>query len=265
VRYEIFGSLRVIDGDRTFAINAPKLQVLLAALLIRADHIVTGDQLVAEVWGDRPPRRAIDGLYVYVSHLRKIIKRAGGDAGAILTQPHGYLLRLGGAEFDLRTFEQLMARGRTAAHAGCHGDAAGSFQEALSLWRRPNLAGLGGGSILSGCAAWMEQAYLECVEGLAEAKLSLGLHREVISFLYSQVNEHPLHEAFYRQLMLALHRAERRSDALKVYQTARAALNDELGLEPNRALQSLHQTILCDGDETVAPLRPDRWDVPRSA
>jgi DNA-binding SARP family transcriptional activator len=56
--------------------------------------------------------------------------------------------------------------------------------------------------------------------------------------------EHPLRETFYRQLMLALYRSDRQADALKVYQTARRTLDDELGLRPCRALQDLQRAIL---------------------
>ena len=44
--------------------------------------------------------------------------------------------------------------------------------------------------------------------------------------------------------MLALYRAGRQADALAVYQDARAALVDELGLDPSQALQQLEKAIL---------------------
>jgi streptogramin lyase len=44
--------------------------------------------------------------------------------------------------------------------------------------------------------------------------------------------------------MLALYRAQRQSDALEAYQTARRTLVEELGVEPSPALQRLQQAIL---------------------
>ena len=44
--------------------------------------------------------------------------------------------------------------------------------------------------------------------------------------------------------MLALYRSGRQADALEVYRQTRELLNDELGLEPSKALQELERSIL---------------------
>jgi DNA-binding SARP family transcriptional activator len=46
------------------------------------------------------------------------------------------------------------------------------------------------------------------------------------------VNQYPLRERLVSQLMRALYRAGRQSDALDVYRAARKVLLDDLGLEP---------------------------------
>jgi predicted ATPase len=68
-----------------------------------------------------------------------------------------------------------------------------------------------------------------------------------------------LQERLRGQLMLALYRAGRQSDALAAYRQASDLLREQLGLEPSRALQELERSIL-QHDETVespvrAPLR----------
>src|SRR6185503_18952705 len=117
------------------------------------------------------------------------------------------------------------------------------------LWRGPALGDLRAGPIVEGFVTWLAEARLECLEMLADSHLELGRHRELVGRLYSLTAEHPLREAFYRQLMLALYRSERQADALKVYQMARKTLNEELGLEPCRSVQDLQRAILTADDQ----------------
>jgi DNA-binding SARP family transcriptional activator len=249
MRYEILGPLRVADGDRTLSINARNLEVLLATLLIKVRHVVSLDQLIAEIWCDGPPRRATAALYVYVSQLRKLLDCGDGAPSTIVTRSPGYLMSVPGTELDLEIFQRLVQQGRVAARQGRHEDAAAAFSGALDLWRGPALIDMRTGPIIAGFVASMEEARLECAEKMVASGLEAGHHRELIPRLFTLVAEHPLHEAFYRQLMLALYRSERRGDALQVYRSARTVLHDELGLEPGRALRDLHHRILTLDDQ----------------
>src|SRR5262249_55004053 len=113
VRYELLGTLRVVDADRTSFISAQKVEILLATLLVRADHVVTASQLMGEIWGDRLPRQAAAGLHVYVSELRKFLSRSGRTEGPIITRSPGYLLRQGSDVVDYQSFLELTDLGRT--------------------------------------------------------------------------------------------------------------------------------------------------------
>jgi WD40 repeat protein len=66
-----------------------------------------------------------------------------------------------------------------------------------------------------------------------------------------------LQERLRGQLMLALYRAGRQADALEAYRQARKHLQEELGLEPSRALQQLERAILLqDASLEPTPHRP---------
>ncbi|MFE2410974.1 BTAD domain-containing putative transcriptional regulator [Kitasatospora sp. NPDC059408] len=246
MRYEILGPLRVLDGEDVLMVTAPKVEVLLATLLIRAGQVVSLDQLVTEVWNHNPPRRATDALYVYISQLRKLLGRNGRKP--IQTRAPGYRLVTEEGELDLHVFQRLVNEGRAAHRDGRHAAAADAFGAALALWQGPALDELRDGPVITGFVTWLEETRLECTEKMIESNLVLGRHREVVGMLYGLIADHPLHEAFYRQLMTALYRSERRGDALRVYRTARGALQDQLGLEPGRALRELQQSILLADD-----------------
>lgn len=244
VRYEILGPLRVIDAGDSMFIGARKVEILLAALLIRADQVVSAEQLMTELWGERLPRRATAGVHVYVSELRKFLSRAGRPESPVVTRPPGYMLCLGSDELDVHAFQDRMNLGRRYVREQRDAEAAECFDEALAQWRGPVLADLGAGPIVNGFITWLTEERMECTELLMDARLRLGCHRELVGRLYSLAAEHPMRESFYRQLMLALYRCERRADALTVYQSARRVLRDELGLEPCRALQDTQRAIL---------------------
>ncbi len=246
MRYEVLGPLRVVKDGEVLGLSARKMEIVLAALLIRADQVVSVEQLITEVWGGSRPRRVHAALYVYISQLRKML--GAGSPSPIVTRAPGYLLRTGTDEFDLHVFQRLADEGRAHARDGRHEEARAAFAAALGLWRGPALGELREGPIINGFAIWLEENRLECNELLVESSLRLGRHRELVSGLQRLIGEHPLHEAFYRQLMLALWRCERRADALTVYQTARTTLSRELGLEPGIRLRELQRSILASGE-----------------
>jgi DNA-binding SARP family transcriptional activator len=235
-------------------------------LLIRADGVVTTGQLMTEIWGDDVPRRAMAGIHVYISQLRKFLHRPGRQTNPIMTLSPGYALQLGADEFDVNIFAHLVAAGQDSARAGCYAAAANRLEEALSLWHGP-VPDFRTGPIFDGFVTWLTELRIDCLQGLIDAQLNVGLHREVIGRLYSLIAEHPLRETFYRQLMMALYRSERQADALDVYRMARRVLIDELGLEPCRSLQELHTAILraddrLDLDRELQVRRLDRSPVP---
>jgi hypothetical protein len=74
----------------------------------------------------------------------------------------------------------------------------------------------------------------------------------VIGELEGLVATHPLRERLRGQLMLALYRSGRQAQALEVFQDARRALVDELGVEPGPSLRELQAAILRQ-DAALAP------------
>ncbi|MFI9162271.1 AfsR/SARP family transcriptional regulator [Kitasatospora aureofaciens] len=254
MRYELLGSLRVVGDDGIHVLSAKKKEILLATLLIRGGQVVTKDQLVDELWGDRPPSRATAALHVYISQLRAFLAAGEREWSPIVTRSPGYLLELGADELDFQLFQRLTTQGRSHARGQRHEQAVECFEQALALWRGPALGGLKEGRTVAGFATWLEELRLECVELNITSKLALGHDHELIGVLYALLLEHPLHEAFYQGLMAALYRVGRRADALQVYRRARDVLRGDLGIEPCRPLRELHQAILRAEDDAGSSL-----------
>ena len=77
----------------------------------------------------------------------------------------------------------------------------------------------------------------------------------MVGDLEALIGEHPYRERLRAQLMLALYRCDRQADALQAYQDARAALVDELGIEPGERLRELERAILAQDPALAAPAR----------
>ncbi|MGX1117192.1 DNA-binding SARP family transcriptional activator [Streptomyces ambofaciens] len=113
MRYEILGPLRVRNEDTYFTLQAQKVEIVLTVLLVRADHLVSPEQLMREIWGENLPRRAAAGLHVYVSRLRKFLKLPGASGDPVETRAPGYVLHKRDDQIDAQIFPELVDVGRS--------------------------------------------------------------------------------------------------------------------------------------------------------
>jgi YVTN family beta-propeller protein len=239
MEYRVLGPLEVRDGGRSLPLAGAKQRALLALLLVNANHVLSRDRLIDELWGDEPPETAVQSLQVYISRLRKLL-----PADTLLRRPPGYLLEVGEDELDLHRFERLLGEGHKALAADDAERASNILHEALALWRGPVLAEFVFEPFARSEVGRLEDLRLAAVEHRIEADLSLGRHTDLIGELEALIAENPYRERLRRQVMLALYRSGRQAEALEAYQAARRALVDELGIEPSGALQQLEKAIL---------------------
>jgi predicted ATPase len=167
----------------------------------------------------------------------------GADA-AITSSGAGYALEVAGDDVDATRFERLANEGHEALERGATRRAALRLRSALEIWRGPAFAGDSDEGVLRTEAQRLEDLHVSALEDRIEADLALGEAAELVDELEGLVRDYPYRERLWRQLMLALYRAERQTDALGVYRRARHLLDEELGLEPGEELQRLEQAIL---------------------
>jgi DNA-binding SARP family transcriptional activator len=239
IEIRILGPLEAVCDGTQVRLGGPRQRALLALLATRAGTIVPRDRLIDELWGDEPPESALNVLQTYVSHLRKAL-----PADLLLTRPPGYALDLGTHELDLRRFERLATEGHDALTDGDPATASVALREALALWRGPALADLAEMDFARIEAARLEELRLAAHEERLQADLALGRDAEIVPELERLVAEHPLRERLRAQLMLALYRSGRQSEALATYREARNALVEQLGIEPGPALREMETAIL---------------------
>jgi YVTN family beta-propeller protein len=239
MEFRILGPFGVSEDGQPLDVGAGKQRALLAVLLLSAGEVVSSDRLIDTLWEEPPPASASNSVHVYVSQLRKALRD-----GRLETRGHGYLLVLEPEQLDLGRFERLLGEGRELLAGGEPGRAAESLRAALGLWRGPPLSDFAAEPFAQGEIARLEELRVAALEERVEADLALGRHAELIPELEALVREHPLRERLRAQLMLALYRSGRQTEALDTYQHARRTLGDDLGLEPGRTLQELEGAVL---------------------
>jgi predicted ATPase/DNA-binding SARP family transcriptional activator len=225
MEFRILGPLEVLSDGRALNLGGQKQRALLAALLIDANRAVPSDRLIDALWEEEPPRTAHKALQVYVSQLRKLLGKE-----RLQTKAPGYLLQVEEGELDVERFQLLHQEGRHA--------------EALSLWRGGPLADLAHQRFARSEIAHLEELRFACLEDRIDLDLAAGRHVELVGELDALVKEHPLRQRLRAEMILALYRSGRDAEALDVYQDARRALVEELGIEPRRELRDLQQAIL---------------------
>ena len=239
MEFRILGPLEVADGERVVDVGGPRERALLARLLISANLVVSADRLAEDLWSGEPPAHWLSTLRVYVWRLRRAL-----GAGAVLTEPPGYRLRLAAGDLDADAFAALVTTARRDLADGRAGAAAAGLRRALGLWRGPALSGVADLPFARADAARLDEARLSAIEDWVEAELGCGNHAGLTAELDGLVTSYPLRERLRGQRMRALYRCGRQADALRAYQELRAYLSEELGLEPAAALRDLESAIL---------------------
>jgi YVTN family beta-propeller protein len=259
VDFHILGPLEVVDQGRELSLTGGKQSALLAILLLHPNEVVPSDRLIDELWGERTPATAAKSLQVHVSRLRAAFEDSGanGGDGVVLTRSGGYLVRVRPGELDRDRFERLVQEASGALGDGDARRALELLREAFALWRGPPLADFAYEGFAQKEIARLEELHLTAVELRIEAELALGQHAHLIGELETLVELHPYRERLRAQLMLALYRAGRQTEALQAYQRARKTLVDEVGVEPGDELRALERAVLAQDPALDRPAAAD--------
>lgn len=240
VQIGMLGPLEVRTDDGGSAdVPGARLRGLLVALALRPGQVVPKASLVDWIWGERPPADAANALQRLVSRLRKAL-----PGGVIEGQPDGYRLLVEPDAVDAVRFERLVGAGQARAEDGAR--RARLLREGLELWRGAAMQDVGpqDSAAFGAAVVRLEGLRLTATEERAEAEVTLGRGAELVAELTDLVAAHPVRERLVAALMRALVAAGRDSEALQVYQRAREALADALGVDPSPELAAVHLALL---------------------
>ncbi|MCX5192902.1 tetratricopeptide repeat protein [Streptomyces sp. NBC_00249] len=250
MRFTILGPVEAVAPGSDAPGLAPRHRAVLAYLLLNAGVAISTDRLIDAMWGPLPPDSARAQIQTTIAAIRRMLRASEAD-GMLATRPAGYVITPEPGQLDLDEFTSLIAK--ATAVSDDPGDTADQIRAALALWRGEPLAGITAPYVQS-ARARLNGQLLTAVERLAELELARGRHEDLIDELSVHAAANPLRERLCCQLMLALHRAGRQTDALDVARTFRATLAEQQGLDPGHAFGKLEQDILRDAPDLRPPV-----------
>jgi DNA-binding SARP family transcriptional activator len=234
-------SLRLLGGfllqadGRPRPLPARKAQALLAYLAVRAGRAHARDTLTALLWADSGGRQARQSLRQTMVRLRRAL---AGSPGVLVVQGDTVLLDPGRLDVDVAAFERLVRRATPEA-----------LEDAAALYAGPLLDGVPVSAPvfeewLATERARLGELALEALRRLLDRHLKDGRVEAAIQAATRLLALDPLHEDVHRALMQLHVRHGRRAVALRQYQACVAALQKELGVEPEAATRRLYLEIL---------------------
>lgn len=244
----VLGPLEVLTDELApVPVPGAKERLLLAALAAGAPGVVSTDRLVETLWDGEPPPTARKSLQAHLVRLRSSLEpdRPKGSTGRyVVRRGQGYALTVERSAIDALRIGDLAARGHAELAAGDAAAALGDFSAADELWRGEPYADWPDALFAQTERRRLDEIRRSVVVGLAEARLALGRHADVLPQLEALTVEEPLREDWWRLLMLALYRAGRQAEALAAGRRARALLAEELGSEPGPGLRAMEAAVL---------------------
>ncbi|MDG4790261.1 BTAD domain-containing putative transcriptional regulator [Micromonospora sp. WMMD1102] len=236
-RLGVLGPLTVWRGGGAVPLTA-RQKVVVLRLALSAGDVVGREELMDLLWGGRRPASAKNSLHTCIARLRALLQPEPTPVRMLSTTGGGYRLVVGPDQLDLLRFRELAARGAGEEDPE---RALGHYAEAARLWRgHPDVDLLSSSPLMT--AVIEEYAALLC--GYATVARDGGEGEQVLPRLRDLAGRLELHEPLHAELVITLSATGRQAEALAAYQRVRAALGDQLGMDPGDQLRAAHQGVL---------------------
>ncbi|MEV7681213.1 BTAD domain-containing putative transcriptional regulator [Streptomyces sp. NPDC088341] len=245
MRFQLLGPLSIAEGEDAVVLKPSKPASLLAALLIHPGSVVSTGYLLRALWDEDQPATARAALQSCVLRLRRLFTKYGVTGSAIEAVPGGYRMNADAGTLDLVRFRTLV---RAADGLGDAESELYRLKEALTLWQGPLLANVPSPMLHRDEVPGLTEERLRALERACDIELALGRCRQVLVDVWEAARRHPGRERFSEQLIEALYRTGRQSEALTEYRSVKGRMKEELGIDPGPGLQRLELAILRGDD-----------------
>jgi ATP/maltotriose-dependent transcriptional regulator MalT/DNA-binding SARP family transcriptional activator len=236
------------DPRRPFAADAwttRRGREILCFIASRRHRRASKDTIIDTFWGESDFESVARNFHPTVSHIRKALNSNQPlKQNFLLYRDGDYLLN---ADFsyaiDIEEFDRLLGEGEAARRAGRHEQCIVACEAAVKLYR---------GEFMHGCYEdWVEEQrsyykeqYLHMLEALVVAAQKAEEWPRSLHLAQQILRDDPFREDIHC-LMMRAHAAQSNRVAVKEqYETLRALLHKELGVEPAAETQKTYRNLL---------------------
>jgi DNA-binding SARP family transcriptional activator len=249
----LLGSFHILHGEASVpGVDSPRLQALLAYILLHRDAPQPRAHLSYLFWLDSTEAQARANLRKYLHHLRRSLPDADRflyiDNRVVYWQPDAPFT------LDVADFEAAVHRAEEAERGGDQAGLREALEQAVAAYR---------GDLLPSCYDdWvltererLRQAFARIVQRLIELLESQRDYSAAIREAERLLRHDPLHEETHRQLMRLYALRGDRARALRAYHTCATVLERELAVEPSAATREAYERLLRLDATPAPPLR----------
>lgn len=246
LRINLFGPLQIFTGEQCCEIRLSRtVQALFACLLLERNRVFPREALAEMLWNEGSDQHTRHNLNTTLWRLRSALEKdaPGGKylvsthLGEVGINPHSrYWLDV--AEFEAQARVTL-----SQPAAGLSPFQAGQMEDALQLYRGDLMEGFYQNWAINERER-MRLVYLGCLSHLLNYYRSRHEYTRCLEYGQRILAIDPLREEIHCEMIRAYLAMGRRSEAIGQFETCRALLKAELGIEPYPETLGLYRQIL---------------------
>jgi hypothetical protein len=136
MRLRVLGQVEALAHGAPLFLGGPKHRAVLCCLALRANSVVSMDDLLFGLWGRRPPATSRKMLHNIIADLRGVLAQDDEPArqAVLLTHAPGYLLRIDPERVDALRFAREVDEGLRYLRDGDRDRGVQSLRTALDRW-----------------------------------------------------------------------------------------------------------------------------------
>ncbi|MGD8750447.1 MAG: AAA family ATPase [Anaerolineales bacterium] len=244
LQIQVLGHFQVWHQQKLLEWPTQKSKALFQILLIEPGRLVPTDQLLEHLWPDLPPNKAKNNLWVTVSQLRRVLEPslpARARSAYIDKKGEGYYFNTDSDYWlDCEAFAKNLIVSQTGTNVN---DSISAWEAAHSFYRGDYMEDEPYAEWAQLTRMQWQRRYQQLLTNLAEAYGKNGRFDKAITHCRTILALDKTNENAYRLLMRCLASLGERGAALKVYNEAVQALQDDIGVDPMPETMKLARQI----------------------